>query len=123
MEYWPVREKIECVYIIEAVGLDRIKVGFTSDLVKRLRTIQTSCPAPVLLIAVIRGGRETERDIHRTLRPYRAYGEWFNCDHEIATQFKAMNDDELMREIKMEWAFRGKDMLDILSNLFAEMCE
>lgn len=119
------RRKIDCVYMIEAVGLDRIKIGFTTDLIKRLRTIQTSCPAPVRLIAVIRGDRETERWWHDELRPFRAHGEWFHCGPEVAVQFGEANDAELLNEIKREWYLRRFDnvfdIFNVLGDIFVEM--
>lgn len=65
------------VYFIEAVGLDLIKIGYTSDLTERLRKLAPGCPAPLRLLGTVPGGLEIERHYHERLAAYRSRGEWF----------------------------------------------
>ncbi len=69
------------LYAIEAIGLDRVKLGFTSSdvlLAARLESIACGCPVDVRLIGVFRdGSREDEKELHDLLSDHRVRGEWF----------------------------------------------
>jgi hypothetical protein len=68
------------VYLLKADGLTGVyKVGYSTDPVRRLETIQTSCPVPLILEWVIPtlGNDGTELRIHRKFSEQRIHGEWF----------------------------------------------
>ncbi len=59
------------------------KIGFTAQpLAKRIASIQNGCPAKLLLMFAIKGGKAEERAIHRFLRPHRLRGEWYKMSAE-----------------------------------------
>jgi len=66
------------VYVVSAVGSGRIKIGYTSGPISlRMRGLETGCPFPPKLLAVMRGTRELEKDLHRTFASQRRHLEWF----------------------------------------------
>lgn len=65
------------VYIIHAVGTNRIKIGFTADLKRRLKALQTAAPYPLQMLASWPGTEARERRVHRYLSQFRKVGEWF----------------------------------------------
>ena len=65
----------EFVYFIAGAGL--IKIGFTTDLDRRLNEIQSLSPVRVWLIHSFPGGYAHERELHRMFAPHRKWGEWF----------------------------------------------
>lgn len=67
------------VYLIEAeIGV--VKVGCSTDPLRRLRGISTHSPCPVRLIAQWPGSLADEAVIHRAFSEYRGHNEWFRVD-------------------------------------------
>lgn len=77
------------VYFIEGGGL--IKIGVTTNLPSRFRTIRNSSPVPVKLLGSIKGGNITEALAHQRFDRLRQHGEWFMDDPEL----RAYLDDVL----------------------------
>ena len=68
------------VYFIEAVGANRIKIGFTHRAAtKRLRELQISSPLPLREIGSIPGTLSTEGGLHKRFLPLCIGGEWFEA--------------------------------------------
>lgn len=73
------------VYFIEAVGTNRVKIGFTSgDAADRLRQLQTGCPVPLVVRAVIAGDQQTEASLHLRFAHLQQAGEWFDIGPDLA---------------------------------------
>lgn len=73
------------IYFIQA-GIDGpIKIGHTSlpDPMKRVKTLQASCPAKLTLLGTLPGDSAMESIIHRKLEKFRVYGEWFKDTEEV----------------------------------------
>jgi hypothetical protein len=68
------------VYVVEALGLERIKIGTARDVVKRLQTLQCASPVELVVIGQISGGHFTEKWLHYRLKQYSIRGEWFRLD-------------------------------------------
>ena len=82
-----------CVYFMEAVGLDRVKIGYTEWIQSRVSSMGSDCPYPIRLAAYIPGAdRKMERSLHRQFAKCRARGEWFEYTAEIANFIKSSND-------------------------------
>jgi hypothetical protein len=77
------------VYLVHAIGTDRIKVGHTFSLKRRLQQLQTSSPFPLQLLACWPGSAETELRIHALLSDYRKVGEWFEVPPFIGRRILA----------------------------------
>ena len=74
------------VYAVEAVGVGRVKIGWTGAEMKfRLGTIQSCCPVPLRMIGRRRGTLRTERSVHARFSHLRLHGEWFELTEELAT--------------------------------------
>lgn len=71
------------VYVIEAVGLGVVKIGFTRDIGERMRKLAPGCPTPLRLLAMMTGGPSTEKHLHRSLATLHAHGEWFRLGPEL----------------------------------------
>lgn len=54
------------VYFLEAVGSDKVKIGYTSDLFRRYKTLQTGCPLTLNLWGAIPASKKTEKHIHKS---------------------------------------------------------
>lgn len=65
------------VYIVHAVGTNRIKIGFSANPGDRLASLQTGSPFRLEIISCVPGSRADEMRMHRRLAKYRRTGEWF----------------------------------------------
>lgn len=78
---------MEQVYIFD-FG-DKLKIGYSTNVLKRLSTIESASGAKAKQTFSVDGTREIEQAAHYYLREYRIRGEYFNCDFETAR--KAVN--------------------------------
>jgi hypothetical protein len=69
-----------CVYVIQAEGLSRCKVGIAINPKKRLESLQFASPVRLILVAAFeaRQPRVIEREVHQRLAGKRLWGEWFD---------------------------------------------
>ena len=64
------------VYFIK--GADKIKIGYSKNVPRRLKTIQNMCPVKLDLIGICKNTvRGDEASFHRYFRFSRSHGEWF----------------------------------------------
>ncbi len=77
------------VYFIEAIGTDRVKIGYTSSQTAeaRLRDLQTAAPFELRLLAALSGSLAVERYLHRRFASERILpcAEWFHLRGDLAT--------------------------------------
>jgi hypothetical protein len=67
------------VYFIQENIPGFTKIGCTTDIVRRMRTLQCGNPRGLCLVAYFRGGRDSEAKVHRFLKSRRIKGgEWFH---------------------------------------------
>jgi hypothetical protein len=66
------------VYFIQ--GGDRVKVGWSRDVPRRLAQLQTASSEALKLLGTLPGTRERERAIHRMLAAIHVRGEWFHAE-------------------------------------------
>jgi Meiotically Up-regulated Gene 113 (MUG113) protein len=68
------------IYFI-AGGDDLIKIGHTTNLPARLRSLRTATPKELRVLLVILGTRDDEQELHRKFEVHRIGREWFSrCD-------------------------------------------
>ncbi len=73
------------VYFI-ACGDELIKIGHTTNLRSRLRSLRTATPKELRVLLIIPGARDDEQELHRKFEAHRVRGEWFSqCD--VITEF------------------------------------
>lgn len=67
------------VYLVQAVGTDRFKIGRATNVANRLRTIQTSSPLKIRYVyhAYVRNMNLYEMELHHKFSEQREIGEWF----------------------------------------------
>ena len=67
------------VYLLQAQGLQWIKIGWTANLERRLEGFRTASPLLLTLLRVIPTATPValERQLHERYAAYRQHGEWF----------------------------------------------
>lgn len=65
------------LYIIQSDVTGGIKIGRTSDIQTRIKSLQTGAAYPLKLILYVTGCGHLEKSLHETLRRYKTSGEWF----------------------------------------------
>ena len=71
------------VYFIEAVGLERVKIGWTNCLSDRLKTLATASPVELFVLHWSDGVQDMERRIQKHFASKRVRNEWFALDDEL----------------------------------------
>lgn len=71
------------VYFIRAEGSDAIKIGFTTDLKRRIRNLECASGRKVTLLHAMPGTYDDERSLHRRFKAARLDGEWFEAVPEL----------------------------------------
>ncbi|WP_406127978.1 GIY-YIG nuclease family protein [Streptomyces sp. NBC_00989] len=68
----------EVVYLMGAESLDLVKIGTTTDVNRRVRTMQTGLPLTLSVLWTCEGNRELEQALHKEFREHNRRGEWFD---------------------------------------------
>lgn len=80
----PADEELEgFVYFIQGECGGPIKIGYTTDLKKRITSLQTGYPDKLELLLAFPGNPGLEKTIHKMFDPYRLNGEWFRSAPEV----------------------------------------
>lgn len=66
------------VYIVQPEGSSLVKIGWTSDIRRRLSALQGNSPLLIRWISTHPGPLELETFVHRRLAARRRHGEWFD---------------------------------------------
>jgi hypothetical protein len=74
------RDGASRIYLIRSAGV--YKIGVTTSIESRIKTIQSMCPRPVKLLATAWGTAKQERMMHHIFRHRRSHGEWFRLTAE-----------------------------------------
>lgn len=70
------------VYAARCHALGVVKIGWASDVAKRVKVIDAHSPAPVVLEWSAPGSLADEIRLHRLAERHRARGEWFALTHD-----------------------------------------
>lgn len=71
------------IYVLKAEGLDRYKIGYSSDVERRLIGMQSLSPVDLECLGVLEGGVPDERILHDQFDAFRVKGEWFRGSPEM----------------------------------------
>ncbi len=74
------RSQSSFVYLMECLSTGLFKIGRTTDLVSRLKQIQSMSAGRLRIVQYARGGSELESRLHREFSGKRQHGEWFSFD-------------------------------------------
>jgi Meiotically up-regulated gene 113 len=72
------------VYVIEAVGTNRVKIGYSLNPEKRIKELSTGCPFELQLVGCVKGTIEREKQLHCRFTKYRVNGEWFELKGKLS---------------------------------------
>ena len=90
------------VYLAHSPDTELLKIGISSNVDKRIKSISTQSPVPVYLLAVIKNASmETESRLHSKLAFANHHGEWFD-------QLYFMKIKEEFDLLGAEWTEEGK---------------
>lgn len=102
------------IYFVEAVGLDRLKIGYTSGKIQaRLAVIRTGSPVEIRPLLVLKDkAPQDEAALHRLFRPYRSHHEWYVAApalvQYIADLCATKGDDQVQWTEHLDWLFKRK---------------
>lgn len=82
-----VRSSATRVYFVAAMG-GPIKIGIALNPQHRLRTLQTSHPKKLRLLAETPGDHNMEAEYHQRFAAHRLHGEWFAPHAEILDEIR-----------------------------------
>lgn len=71
------------VYFLQSGQDGPIKIGYTTDIQKRIKALQTAHPFPLKLLLVINGNVDDESKLHKKFNSLRFCGEWFSPDEKL----------------------------------------
>lgn len=74
------------VYFAESDGY--VKIGYSTDVDRRMESLQTMCPHGIKLLHVEPGTMQTEKEWHRAYAEYRHNGEWFKIPKAMVGQIE-----------------------------------
>ncbi len=70
-----------CIYFLLAKRSSLVKIGFSTQPMKRIDDLQFASPEPLKLLALIKDvPYSVEYDFHRAFDGSRSHGEWFDYD-------------------------------------------
>lgn len=80
------------VYFLRPVGqAGPIKIGFTSDVKKRLSDYARWSPQPLEVAAAIPGDQRLERRFHTAFADQRLHHEWFDASDDLASAIEQIS--------------------------------
>ena len=71
------------VYFLEAIGIEKIKIGVSGNLRNRLKQLENASPVPVRLLLHLPGGVDLEDRIHCALAEAHSHGEWYFATRQV----------------------------------------
>ncbi|HEY7154732.1 MAG TPA: GIY-YIG nuclease family protein [Gemmataceae bacterium] len=87
----------EVVYFLR--GGDAIKIGYTTNLAARQRTLETGSAVPLELLASVAGDRREETRLHQEWWHLHIRGEWFRADEELLRYIRELAAGPLVVEL------------------------
>ena len=83
-------ERAAFVYFMQRAD-GRIKIGYSTNVSRRRKNIE-SAAGPVSLLAVVPGGPLEESALHMKFHGFRVHGEWFDPDETLLAYISELND-------------------------------
>jgi hypothetical protein len=80
-------------YIYAITNGTDIKIGYSSNVKRRLKQLNTGSSINLYVLCTFKGGRELESEIHSMFKKIRYNGEWFRADKELLEYLNLMSDD------------------------------
>ncbi len=83
------------VYFIQGETGGPIKIGYSDDVLKRLKGLQTGHPDNLRILFTFPGNPEDEKAMHETLNAHRLRGEWFKPSTEVFSAIEELKSKPL----------------------------
>lgn len=77
------------IYLVQAVGIPRFKIGKTQiSVLRRINELQTGCPLKIRYVyhACVEEMNRIEKELHSKFSSSRVIGEWFSLTHEQVSE-------------------------------------
>ena len=71
------------IYVIGNKEYKLCKIGFSKNVFKRIKSIQTGCPFELEIFCVVYGDYVMEKKLHRKYQNLKMNGEWFKYEGEL----------------------------------------
>lgn len=71
------------VYFVQNTRTSQVKIGYSSEVRKRIGSLQTATPDRLILIRLIDGGPRTEAWLHKKFSNLHVRGEWFEYHDDM----------------------------------------
>lgn len=85
-----IRRPFRCKVYFIGCETGPIKIGLSTDLGRRLASLQAGCPFPLMIMATLDGGRSDELAYHRQFAASRLHGEWFERTPAILAEIERL---------------------------------
>lgn len=73
------------VYFAHDAANNSVKIGFSANAAKRIRSLQTGSSTPLTLLGKMKGSEADERELHQRFCSLHIKGEWFRAEPELLT--------------------------------------
>ena len=87
-EWMKYRNRKRRVYFMRQGNSNYYKIGCTTNLQQRLKSIQSYNPIKIKIVAEVKGCHKFEKYLHRLYDDYRIRGEWFEIPSDILRELK-----------------------------------
>lgn len=98
------------IYVISTTKY--VKVGYTSNLEKRLKQYDTHNPDYTIYKTIKKGTAQHELELHNLLKEYKYQGEWFHLNEEVL---------QIIDNYKLTAIIPRKPGKDVAVELYAEL--
>ncbi len=88
------------VYFVQGESGGPIKIGYTTNMKRRIILLQNGYPEKLVVLALTPGTKETEEVIHIELQKHRLHGEWFAPHAEVLKKVAEAGVREDTEDIK-----------------------
>lgn len=79
----PAAKPSSSVYFVLSEDKKMVKIGYSNNVTKRVRSMSTGSPVKLTCIKTIPGGASEEAELHRRFAHLRQHGEWFIYSKEL----------------------------------------
>lgn len=112
------------IYLIESLGSGLVKMGFSFNVERRMKDLQTGSAYPLRFIGAFPGDQRTEKHIHKKYDEYWESGEWYKLPFGLAERIIEEGWEVYqLRECQMELAFdRPAAIIEIPAELMPVSC-
>jgi hypothetical protein len=78
------------IYFVTCPAANLLKVGFSADVEKRMRTLRYAVPVDLILLGTMNGDRALEMRIQTFLFDHHHHGEWFALNEVVVGHVTAL---------------------------------